>query len=167
MVYKWKQGARFKADAAKVKKELDRIGDKLTPEQVVKAARKKKSELHKCFEWNDKVASQLYRLEQARRIIRSIVEVQEEDHNNVEIPHVIVRAYENVTTENGKAYVPTEKAMQRKDWREEVFEQINAGIYELEKKARAYQSAFPKLAETRKHLKNAKQSAKMAFDEVA
>jgi len=45
---------------------------RLTPEQVVEAATDKKHPLHGEFEWNNKKAGHLYRMEQARTLIRSV-----------------------------------------------------------------------------------------------
>lgn len=52
-------------------KTLERAG-KLTPEQVVEAARDRKSVLHALFEWDDAKAASAWRLEQARGLIRSV-----------------------------------------------------------------------------------------------
>lgn len=68
---KWKISGIYKADAQKVYEE---IGDKsVSPEEVLNKARNEKSELHKCFEWNDGVAAEKYRLQQARMIINLLV----------------------------------------------------------------------------------------------
>lgn len=68
---KWKISGLYKADAQKVYEE---IGDKsVSPEEVLNKARNEKSELHKCFEWNDGVAAEKYRLQQARMIINLLV----------------------------------------------------------------------------------------------
>lgn len=59
--------------------ELNRIasenGGILRPEDVVNEAENKNSPLHDCFDWNDKSAAHAHRLEQARRLIRVIVNV--------------------------------------------------------------------------------------------
>ena len=57
-------------------KELMRIRDvygELTPEHVVEESRDENAVLHKCFQWDDARAAELYRLEQAGRIIRNVV----------------------------------------------------------------------------------------------
>lgn len=71
MNVEWKITGVFKADAQKCYEE---IGDTAcTPESVLEKARKKNSELHKCFEWNDGIAAEKYRLNQARRLIQLLV----------------------------------------------------------------------------------------------
>jgi hypothetical protein len=44
----------------------------LTPKSVVDDARKTKSPLHELFQWNDALAAEEHRLDQARAIIRSV-----------------------------------------------------------------------------------------------
>ena len=71
MQAEWKIKGIFKADAQKV---ADEIGEnKVTPQEVLDKARDENSELHKCFEWNDSVAAEKYRLQQARAIIVNLV----------------------------------------------------------------------------------------------
>lgn len=70
MQVEWKIKGIYKADAAKV---ADEIGsEKITPEQVLEKARNKDSELHKCFEWDDSIAAEKYRLTQARGILLNL-----------------------------------------------------------------------------------------------
>ena len=45
----------------------------LTPDLVVKEAKRKSHPLHKCFEWNDGKAAKAYRLSQAGKLIRCVV----------------------------------------------------------------------------------------------
>ena len=71
MQAEWKIKGIFKAEAQKV---ADEIGEnKVTPQEVLEKARDENSELHKCFEWNDSVAAEKYRLQQARAIIINLV----------------------------------------------------------------------------------------------
>lgn len=57
--------------ASALKAIEDREG-RLTPAAVLDVARDKASVLHSEFEWNDGVAAEQWRLEQARRLIRSV-----------------------------------------------------------------------------------------------
>ena len=71
MQAEWKIKGIYKADAQKV---ADEIGDgKVTPHEVLEKARDENSEFHKCFEWDDSVAAEKYRLQQARQIIINLV----------------------------------------------------------------------------------------------
>ena len=71
---KWKDGTGFfKADANKVAREIAAIGDNVTPEQIVEKAKRKNTELHKCFEWDDKIAAEKWRIQTARLIVCQLV----------------------------------------------------------------------------------------------
>lgn len=71
MQAEWKIKGIFKADAQKVADEIG--GSKVTPQEVLEKAKDENSELHKCFEWNDTVAAEKYRLQQARAIIVNLI----------------------------------------------------------------------------------------------
>lgn len=75
----WKNGYRFfKADPQKCAEEIMSIGGEVTPEQVLEKGRDKDSELHKCFEWDDSIAAEKYRLNQAGTVLRLLVIKEEE-----------------------------------------------------------------------------------------
>jgi tetrahydromethanopterin S-methyltransferase subunit A len=69
------------SDSDKIYQELETVRAKnngvLEAADVVNFARKKDSALHRYFEWNDSYAAELYRIEQARKIIRVCVCVDE------------------------------------------------------------------------------------------
>ena len=78
----WRTPGLYKADVEKVYNELCDIGDEFTPRDIVDAARDESKELHKCFEWNNEVAADKYRLWEARRLTSEIVfkrEVSEDE----------------------------------------------------------------------------------------
>ena len=60
-------------DAQKVADEILGIGEEVTAEEVVNAARDESSELHKCFEWNDSAAAEKWRTQQARLLFSHLV----------------------------------------------------------------------------------------------
>ena len=73
MAAEWRIKGIYKADAQKV---ADEIGERsITPQEVLEKAKDENSELHKCFEWDNDVAAEKYRLEQARKIIINLVYV--------------------------------------------------------------------------------------------
>ena len=61
-----------KGDATKCYQECQTLSE-ITPENVLNLARDESTELHKCFEFDDAVAGEKYRLIQARDIIRHFV----------------------------------------------------------------------------------------------
>ena len=79
--YSWKNYV-FSQDSQKVGEELEELEKvlEITNKNVLEYARKNKdSELHKCFEWNDTIAGEKYRLIQATNVISSISFVIEEE----------------------------------------------------------------------------------------
>jgi hypothetical protein len=57
----------------------------LTPEAVLSAAKNKTSPLHGCFEWNDKIAGNEHRLDQARHLIRGVKIIRVIDEKETEV----------------------------------------------------------------------------------
>lgn len=76
--YSWKN-VGFEASAQKVGEELENIKD-ITNKNVLEYAKENvDSELYKCFEWDNSIASEKYRLIQATKIISSISFVIQEE----------------------------------------------------------------------------------------
>lgn len=83
---------------------------KLTPAIVVDEARAENHPLHSRFEWDDKVAGEAWRRQQAHELIRSVrVVYKQADETS---PEKSVRAYHAVRTEDGHVYEPAEKVAQ-------------------------------------------------------
>lgn len=106
---KWKFDNLFKGDAAKCYAECQELSE-ITPENVLNKARNEDTELHRCIEWDDSVASEKYRLIQARDIIRSIVIVtpEKEEQEPVKIRTFQISSETNV-------YKPTRVFLQEPD----------------------------------------------------
>ena len=66
-------------------KSLERRG-RLTPDQVVEAARNPRSPLHGRFEWDDSAAAAKWRIEQARELIRTIKVVITIEDREIRVP---------------------------------------------------------------------------------
>lgn len=81
----------------------------LTPEIVVDAARPEEHPLHSRFEWDDSIAAEKWRREQASELIRS-VKITYANARGIEKS---VRAYVAVRgdTYGSTGYVPTEEAL--------------------------------------------------------
>lgn len=96
--YKWTPGSRSNIDPEVAGKELERIRGSgiITAKAVVSAATKATSPLHKHFEWDDGVAADEYRLEQARYLLRSIRVIVEQPDNQKD---KLVRVYINPLNE--------------------------------------------------------------------
>jgi hypothetical protein len=79
LVYQLKAGSRIKTAAEVVGKECERLEreGRLTAKELVNESRPKDAPLHNEFEWRDKVAGELWREQQARHIINSVVVINE------------------------------------------------------------------------------------------
>ena len=89
------------ADANEIGAALSEIatknGGSLQPKNVVDAARSPSNVLHKFFEWNDQIAAEAFRLDQARGLIRIVrVDVDEEP----------TRAFFSIKDDAGQCYRP-------------------------------------------------------------
>lgn len=159
MVYNWKNGARIKGDAQAVGEELEKI-EVLNAETVVKKAKKSKGALHDCFEWDDSVAGEEYRKNQARCILRSIVITVEKQNSSEEVPRMIsVRAFESVTVNDEKnmTYVQTEHALSDEVFRSQIIGRLLGTIAEAEKTMENYEYLVPSLAYARGKLQEARE----------
>ena len=101
----WRIQGYYKADAKKVAEEIG-FG-KFTPMEVLEKAKDETTELHKCFEWNDSIAAEKYRLEQAKEIIRMLVYEKETKEQ------AVVRYY--AKTETKHVYQPTKQFLVQED----------------------------------------------------
>lgn len=104
----WKSGCRISADAQKVADEILTIGRSATTAQILDKARDEKTELHKCFDWDDAEAAEKWRLQQARHIVCNLV-IKEKN----ETPRPEVRVFFKTDADSG--YKPTVLIMQDKD----------------------------------------------------
>lgn len=91
---KWRSGSRYTnsiADANKCANEIMSIDGAITRESVLEKARNEDTELHKCFEWDDSIAAEKYRLVQAGEVIRFLVieeEEKPEDRPEIRVFHI-------------------------------------------------------------------------------
>lgn len=134
----WKSGFGLfnKADAQKVAQEIMNIGDCATPSQIVEAGRNSNTELHKCFDWNDAVAAEKWRIEQAREIVRHLVIKQ--DAPPKDRPQI--RYFFKPQGEVG--YKPTEVIVKRED-------SYNALLAQAYAELRAFKAKYNCLEELR------------------
>ena len=94
MTYQWKSGSRFGVEAQIAGEMCEALAasDNLTAKALLDANRPEDAPLHGEFEWDDGTAAELYREDQARKIIRCLCTTAE----NTEEP---VRAYYNLVRE--------------------------------------------------------------------
>jgi hypothetical protein len=149
----------------KIKDELHKIAAKadglLTPESVVETAKDKHSPLHNHFEWNDGHAAALYRLEQARRIIRLVVEVVKPPNGGEPIT---VRSFVSLPSkrdrsddaEDSPGYVAVTDAIRKVSWRNEMLDMMREDARRFVEKYATMSEASGIITEIRAVLKRLK-----------
>lgn len=100
---------QFNADPQKVWNELQDIGNEYTPQDVLNYARNPQTELHKCFEWDDTIAAEKWRKQQARWVCNSLVVTVIEE----ERPQVTFRVIQHDTED--RTYRPVVLTVQNED----------------------------------------------------
>jgi hypothetical protein len=129
--FKARTGSPFKEeDAQQVGEAIESIKEregKLNPELIVKYAKKKDNFLNKYFEWDDSVASEKWRLQQARNITSHVVEVIVIREKEVE-----TRSFFSITNEEGNnEYVTREEAISVKSYREQLLDDMEKTMENL------------------------------------
>jgi hypothetical protein len=122
MVYKWRNGASAGGLPAQVVGEqLESIrqshNGRMTPANVVEAARPETAPLHPAFEWDDAAAAESWRQEQARFIIRHVaVEVKKDEASEPKT----IRAFVSLSEDKAQHYTSTVAAMSDPALRQQV-----------------------------------------------
>lgn len=141
--YKWRERVgdgggpgSFKTPAAIAGRELKRLAKEpggLTPPALVDASRPKKAPLHGEFEWDNDVAAEAYRCQQARRIMSMCVEVHVIEGKPREIPVVsaVPSAEEGV---DRLVRVATAEAMQNPEQRRYILERALEALQAWQRK---------------------------------
>lgn len=127
MIYQFKTGSHHKVSVETAVEELSKLPE-ITAKNVVNAARAEDAPLHKEFEWDDAIAGELYREDQARALIRHIVIVPDE------APMLEpVRAYHHLTVESN-AYTPTEVILKSVTMTDQLLEQAKSELRAFKRK---------------------------------
>lgn len=133
MVYQWRFSMGIPAETAGV--ELERIERKhgqISPKLVLDESRKESAPLHKIFEWDDSIAAEKYRLQQAGSIINNLVVVLDE-YEHKEPVRAFVNVVANAPARNGE-FVSIVSAMQSEEAREAVLQNALRELKEFQKK---------------------------------
>lgn len=119
MIYQWREGSRFKIKPnvfGRVVSDLAAAnGGIVPPKAIVAVARPDDSPLHPAFEWRDGHAAELYREDQARHLIRSLVTFTPVGADPT--PRQVI-AYVHVKTGDASGYVSTVHAMGDPEFRD-------------------------------------------------
>lgn len=135
----WRKGSESLfngADAQKVANEIASIGEEATPKQIVDKARNEEAELHKCFEWDDSKAAELYRLRQARTVIGNLVIIRQES-NEEEMPrenNYQMRAFYKEDDGYSGGYKQTAVILQKQEGYDALLEQARRELQRFKEK---------------------------------
>ena len=137
--FKARYGSPFpKKDAQKVGEELDSIKKKalLNPENIVERAKNDKSVLHQYFDWDDNIASDKWRLQQARNIVNHVMEVIVIRNEEVEM-----RGFFNVIASSGeKIYVSQAEAISIPSYKKQLLREMESTLKNLLKLIQLFSS---------------------------
>lgn len=122
---------KFKADAQKCYDEIQTLGESYTPQDIVELAKDRKTELHKCFDWNNKEAADKWRVHQARMICCSLMVVIQPQE---EKPPISLRVIQHDMED--QAYKPVVLTVRNED---EYQRLLNQAIGEMQAFQRRYQ----------------------------
>lgn len=105
------------------------------PKELVDAARPRSSPIHKYFTWDDSIAAENYRLQEARKLVSCLI---------VEIDDRPMRAFHNVRIEKlGKTYVNFRTASANEDLWDQVIAQALNEVRIWKQKYQTYQQFKP------------------------
>jgi hypothetical protein len=118
-----------------IKEALDEIAQadaegRLQPHAVVERAKARSSPLHDCFTWDDTKAGALWRIEEARGLIRTYRVVIEQK------PPVTTRAFISLKSSRarGGGYTPIERILSDADLHQEMLRDALEDVAEVERR---------------------------------
>jgi len=135
MVYQWKRHY-FSIDAQVVGETFEEIQSRdggITPNSVVEEARPDNSEIHNCFDWDNKAAGEKWREHQASNMLRLLIVLNPSDESEKE--DKVIRAFVNIKTpEEERVYIKTIDALNNDYYRDQVLMQALAELSAFQNK---------------------------------
>ena len=147
----------IKRDMKKISEEIIKIAENrgLTAENVVESARNKGSSLHRFFEWDDTLAAEEWRLQQARVLIHTI-KIKITMDGDLKM----IRAFENIKVtidgDSFREYKPTIEILSNLEYRQQmIIKAIGEVKYWQEKYAlfKEFNPIFNKIKETERRVR--------------
>jgi hypothetical protein len=125
--------AAGKADPQMIGEALEKISEtakgELTPKAVVDAARSKRHPLHVHFEWDDSIAAENYRVDQARSLIR-VIRVHDEATPEP------ARAFISINSRTGTSYRSLADVKRSPDFQQAVMAQADKDLEAFQRRYR-------------------------------
>ena len=124
MVYQWKTGSQHKVAASVAGEVVAKLAEenRLNASELVDESRPEDAPLHSEFEWNDSVAAEKYREDQARGIIRHLTVKFEQDNEEYQ-----TRAFFILRPEE-KNYEPVQLILRDEDKHKMLLEQAKGEL---------------------------------------
>lgn len=104
--------------AGKVCEELRKSDSGLTPQSLLDYSRDENAPTHNEFEWDDAIAANAHRLDQARKLIMDLRVVHDDDSRAEAKERAFV-----VTPDRRSEYVPIREALSNAEWRASLLRQ--------------------------------------------
>jgi len=123
--YVWREGTRYSVEAQVAGEHLESLEYKhgaLTPDLVVREARKKSSPLHPCFTWDDTKAAESYRRFEARKLTGSVLVVTQQTTEPVRAFHSVPITITS-DDEQARGYVSLDVAIADESHRNHLLQQ--------------------------------------------
>lgn len=136
--YDYKMKGLFPVEPQIAGEHLQKVKEKnghLSKENVLESGRPDNSPIHSCFEWDNEVAGEKYRIFQAGMLINNVVEVKQSEEKENRSP-----AFVNVSENRKGQYISTKDALSQEETREIV---LKRAIKEL----KYFQIKYEKLSE--------------------
>lgn len=131
-------------DAQTAGEELERIAGKfggdLQSKNIVDESRDENAVLHKCFEWDDTVAGELYRIHQADDIRRHIYCIVTKPAEDTETKSFVVRAWQDVSDDNQRQgkFIHINTALSDEQTRQRIVENALRELKAFQQKYQSY-----------------------------
>ena len=110
--------------------------NKLTAEKVLLKAANEKSALHDLFEWDNTIAAERYRLQQARILINEVkIIVDTQEYYAFENVNIVVN---KETNETARVYCARDRIMKDTDLREQIIQRAYNNILYWKRKYECY-----------------------------
>lgn len=138
MEYEFADCCTLKGDPNVLVERIQKISAKvgrIDPEAIIRDAKSPNSPLHACYEWDDRVAAHLYRLEQTRYIIRSLVHKLDDNGNAMPKTRVFISLENEESRFKPGDYVHTLTAMSDAEQRARI---LNQAVREIEEHKNKY-----------------------------
>ena len=143
------KGDRWSREKAQLIGERLASMNSVTPSLVVEDARNPKSPLHECFDWDDGIAAEKWRLAQARNVINCIITYEPSKHGEdlevrafYHVAHPVESEETGCEEERVVRYAQIDEVQQRADFRAQVIAQAKAELNGWRERWKAYADVF-------------------------